>query len=527
MSSKPPASGPLKNVARTVGCKAHRIFQLRQEPQCTFVHEDSEHRRIDNTRPQTTAAAGFQGPGSLRGQLLRWLLIPLVLLLGLNAFLSNQAAVATANQAYDRLLIASVRAIANEVEWSNGETRVDLPYVALELFESNMQERIFYRVDSPSGKTVTGYDDLPLPPKQLMVSDQPTLYQANYHGAPVYLAAMHKPLYDERSKGPAVVVVAETAESRQALSRQILIDGLIQQGFLILTAASLVWLGLKRGLRPLVSLHDSVARRSSLDLTPIDDTRVQKEVRPLISAINHHTGRIRKLIVARERFMADASHQIKTPLTLMRTQVEHGLRERQPVAIQMVLEDTLVTIDQMTHLVNQLLSLAGAEPEMLANRGVGRIDLRDVVRAAALQLVPLARDKEIDLNFESDKADTAVTGNVLLLHELATNLIDNAICHTQTKARIWVRVCRDGEWVRLEVEDDGPGILEEEHARVFERFYRGKDKQPGEHGSGLGLAIVGEICVSHSATISLATASGGNGLHVIVSFPHTPQVAEP
>jgi len=234
-------------------------------------------------------------PRSLLRQLLLWLLVPLIALLAANAVLGYRSALETASEAYDRLLLASVRAIADRVAVENGEITIDLPYVSLELFESNIQGRIFYRVTGPNGKTITGYDDLPLPPGQAG-PNQSVFYRAQYHGEGIYLAAMNKPLYDPDIPGAVLIAVGETSETRQALSRRILLDQLRREGMLILVAALVVWLGLKIGLRPLMRVRERISARAATDVTPIDDGEVQTEVRPLIQAINQHTGRIEQLL---------------------------------------------------------------------------------------------------------------------------------------------------------------------------------------------------------------------------------------
>src|SRR5664280_2366567 len=179
-------------------------------------------------------------PESLRGQLLGWLLVPLLVLLLINAWYSNEAAVSTANQAFDRLLLASADAISEDIAVREGVVVVDLPYAALQLLESNIQERIYYRVVAPDGKTVTGYQDLPMPSRRPRPGEESVLYSADYHGETIYLVALDKQSYGTPDGGPVVIIVAETGEARHALSHRILVDGLIRQGILIVAAALLL-----------------------------------------------------------------------------------------------------------------------------------------------------------------------------------------------------------------------------------------------------------------------------------------------
>jgi len=457
-------------------------------------------------------------PGSLLRQLLAWLLVPLVALLALNALLSYRAAVSAANEAHDRLLLASVRAIADRVALVDERVEVDVPYVALELFESRSQERIFYRVASKAGATITGYDDLPLP-KRVPDNEQPVFYRALYRDEPVYFAALSKPLYDPQGLGPVLIQVGETPEARDALSREILLDSLARQGLLIVAAALVVWAGLRFGLRPMLRLRDSIARRAPSDLTPIDPREVQGEVRPLIDALNLHAERLDALIAARRRFLDDASHQLRTPLAALKTQVDFSLGEAPESDRQQLLHDIRQTTEQTIRLVNQLLVLARAEPQGVPGTEMAAVDMVDLARATTAELVPNARRKQIDLGFEADTHPAPVNGNRLLLHELIVNLVDNAIRYTQAGGAVTVAVTpRDGAVV-LEVSDNGPGIPEQERGRVFERFYRGSTAS--DHGSGLGLAIVQDICRSHGARIELGDAAGGRGLSIRIAFGAT------
>jgi len=454
-------------------------------------------------------------PSSLLRQLLAWLLVPLVALLALNAFLSYRAAVAAANEAYDRLLLASVRAIADRVALVDDRVEVDVPYVALELFESKSQERIFYRVASKTGATITGYDDLPLP-KKVPQGDQPVFYRAPYHDEIVYFAALSKPLYDAQGLGPVLVQVGETAEARDALSREILYDGLARQGLLIVAAALVVWAGLRRGLRPMLRLRDDIARRAPNDLSPIDPRQVQGEVRPLIDAFNLHAERLDQLITARRRFLDDASHQLRTPLAALKTQVDFSLGDPSESDQRALLRDIRHTTEQTIRLVNQLLVLARAEPQGVPGTEMTAVDVAELARATTTELVPNARRKQIDLGFEADPGVAQVEGNRLLLHELIVNLVDNAIRYTPERGAVTVTVGRGAGGVRLEVSDTGPGIPQAERARVFERFYRGSTAS--DQGSGLGLSIVQDICRSHGARIELGDAEGATGLRVRVTF---------
>ena len=454
-------------------------------------------------------------PSSLRKQLLVWILGPLLLLFIVNAVLAYRVAISTANQAYDRLLLASVKAIADRVTLTGGEISVDIPYVALELFESNIRERIFYKVSAPDGSTITGYEDLPPPPAGA-ARDRATFFQSEYHGERLYQAAIYKQLYDPTVKGTVLVQVGETAESRDALSHQILFDGLVRQGLLISLAAILLSLGARYALRPLMRLRDSIALRASTDLTPVDESGVQSEVQPLIQAINQHTERIDRMINARVDFIADSAHQIRTRLTILKTQVEYGMRLQDAEGLRDVLAGVHANVDETSRFFNQILLLGHAEAKAIPGHAAESVDLAELAHFVAHEWVGPARRKLINLGFDGRESGVTVRGNALLLGELASNLLDNAIRYSHSGSAVTLRLKEEAPFVVLEVEDNGPGIPESEREKVFDRFYRapGSDSQ----GSGLGLAIAREICRAHDATIELATAPGGDGLLVRVRF---------
>lgn len=473
-------------------------------------------------------------PDSLRFQLLRWLLAPLLVLLSINAWFSNRAAVSTANIAFDRLLMASAEAIAEDVEFKDGEVVVDLPYAALELLESNLQERIFYRVVAPGGQTATGYEDLPLPPPLPAPAPESTpapartpealsnYYSARYRGETVYLVALSKKLYGTGVAEPVLIIVAETGEAREALSRKIVLEGLAREAVLIAAAGLLVWFGLGRGLRPLTRLRSSVEQRMPTDLSPIDPVRVQTEVRPLIEALNQHTARIERLLSSRQRLITDASHQMRTPLAEMRTQIEYSLRQNRPELTHQTLVDIHADIDHLARLLTQLLLQARADPDGLPELRTASVDMTELARQTALDHVRAARKKAMDLSFEAPCPDAAarVMGNELLLRELIANLIDNAILYGEERGSVTVRVGVQADaGVTLEVEDDGPGIPADERDKVFERFYRSPAAAAARRaGSGLGLSIVRDIGTAHGAKVALLTPHSGVGLCVRVTM---------
>ncbi|MDP3668948.1 MAG: sensor histidine kinase N-terminal domain-containing protein [Telluria sp.] len=459
--------------------------------------------------------------GSLRNQLLRWLLIPLVLLAALNAVSMYDNALDAADLAYDRSLLASTRALAERVSIKDGKVVADVPYVALDSFETDTLGRIYYKVSGIDGETVSGFDDLPAVPANVPRSEAyPALvrfYHANYNGEPVRIAALLQPVYDDSMRGIALIQVGETLDARRGLSRQILLDTLLRQAVMVLAVASLVWFAVRLVLRPLMRLKNEVETRALSDLSDVDPAMVHKEVRPLVAAMNSTMSRMQNLIASQRRFIADASHQLRTPLTVLKTQAELALRENDPAAMREIVESIAGTTDATVRLANRLLTLARVEHGGEA-AAMAPVALPAIVRQVALELALPAVQKNIDLSLEaSDQA--CVIGHALLLHELVSNLLDNAIRYTPEGGNIVLRVCGDEAGVLLQIEDSGNGIAEAEREKVFTPFYRAAatlECNPG--GTGLGLAIVRDIAALHRASIALADGASGKGLKVSITF---------
>ena len=461
--------------------------------------------------------------GSLRGQLLRWLILPLVLLVALNAVSLYRDALEAADVAYDRSLLSSTRALAERVSVQDGKVVANVPYVALDSFETDTLGRIYYKVTGLQGETVSGYDDLPPVPKNVPRTDlYPALvrfYHATYNGERVRIAALLQPVYDDSMRGIALIQVGETLDARQALSRDILLSTLLRQALLVLAVAAMVWFAVRLVLRPLMLLKNEVETRALSDLSNIDPALVHKEVRPLVAAMNGAMARTQDLIASQRRFIADASHQLRTPLAVLKTQAELALRENDPAAMRAIVGSIAGTTDGAIHLANRLLTLARIEH----GGGIAPtapVSLAEVARQVGLELALPAVQKGIDLALEADPDDqTTVPGQALLLHEMVSNLVDNAIRYTPAGGSVLLQVGRDDNHVVLAVSDSGPGIAVGDLDKVFMPFYRAQatlEANPG--GTGLGLAIVRDIATLHGASIALGESSHGSGLTVTVRF---------
>ena len=455
--------------------------------------------------------------GSLRGRLLRRLaaLLAIPLLIGsLSAYWNGREA---ADAAYDRTLLASARAIADGLYTEDGLLRADVPYVALDPFAYDLEGRIFYQVSDLQGKLVSGYDGLPSPPPATpRTDDYPALarfYDGEFDGAGVRVVSLLQPVSEPGMNGMAEIRVAETDVARVRMARGLLLDTLWRMGLLALISLALVWLAVSAALRPLERLRAAVEERQPDDLRPLPLVEAQDELRPLVVSLNHFTERLRQQFERQAQFITDASHELRTPLAALKARIELGLREREPALWHSTLEKAAQSTDRLTHLANQLLSLARIEraARAIEEGGAERVELAQLARELGLALAPLAHQRGIALALEA-KAEVPLRGEPMLLHELIYNLVDNALAHTPVGGNVVLRVLSPAV---LEVEDDGPGIPAEERERVFERFYR---RNPQGSGAGLGLAIVGEICRAHRAGVELAQGELG-GLLVRVSFP--------
>lgn len=466
--------------------------------------------------------ARAERPFSLRRRVIGWLGLPLAGLVAINAALSYLGALDAVNRAYDRSLTASLKAIAENVHSINGRIVVDVPYSAFDTFDSGVQERLFHAVIAPDGRRITGYPDL-APPPGALEDGRPRIVDTRYKGEPVRLGALQKRLYDPALAGgdAAVILFAETTEARQRLARELFQDSLRRQFLLILAGALLLLFALTSAMRPLLALRDAVRGRDAQDLTPVPDRGVPNEVRPLIAAINHHMERLSAMLEARRRFLADAAHQIRTPLAVLGTQAEYGLRQSDPGEMRRTFEGLLGTIRGTRRMANQMLVLSQAEPANGPLREQRPVDLAALAREVALELAPLALARKVDLGFEGDSGPLVLAGHAALLREMVANLVDNAIRYTPAGGHVTVAIGRRDAGLLLRVQDDGPGIPEAERERVFERFYRILGQRESE-GSGLGLAIVREICQAHGGQVRLRDASPPPGLAVELEFPLAP-----
>ncbi|HVZ00934.1 MAG TPA: sensor histidine kinase [Dongiaceae bacterium] len=460
---------------------------------------------------------------SLRVQLLLWLLIPLAGAVLANTWVTYRNAQDTAGIVTDRTLLASARSIAERIQINAGAVDVTIPPAALEMFETEYHDRVYYRIDRRSGAAgpflIAGNGDLPRPPepvKPLMSA----FYDAGYRGDPLRLVAIRQPLLGGAGDESALIIVGETTAARSHMASDLWTHSLLQQGLLVLIVAVFVWFGLGRGLKPLLRLRDDVLDRAPGELRPFSGEALQSEIRPLVAALNEYVERLRRQIEAQRRFIANAAHQLRTPLTILATQAAYAIRSRNAAEKDETLEAIHGNARDMARLANQLLTLSNVEPDGRVHRAEP-VDLVAVARRALESQVGHALSRDMDLGFDPKVQEAAMLGDATMLHELVVNLVDNALRYTQRGGVVTVGIeAADDAW-RLTVRDNGPGIPAAERQRVFERFYRVLGTEA--EGSGLGLAIALEIAERSGGAIELSDAQAGvagtTGLLVTVRLP--------
>ncbi|EFE95549.1 sensor histidine kinase [Serratia odorifera] len=469
----------------------------------------------------------FNPPRSLFNQLLLFFGLPLMVLGGISIYTHYFSAMSAATLAYDRTLLASARTVAERLIVRGGRLEVDVPYVVLDSFERNMNDQLYYEVISPEGISISGYDDLPLPPKNIPRSNlYPALvhfYDASYYGRPIRVAALYQPINESGVMGMAVILVAETLESRKYLARQMMLAALASQGTVVVLTLLLAFVLLKKLLKPLRKLSSLMMRRDPGELTPLPMVLPWSEMQPLLLAFNRYIERLRVMVARQERFSADASHQLRTPLAVLKTQVGVALASDRPEQWRESLLAMSTTLDNTVALTDRLLHLSRLKAhEHSAERRLQPVDLAQLLRDACFSRLPQARSKQIDLGYEG-LAACWINGEALLLTEMCANLLDNALKYTPRNGVVTARVLCDqgaGDCL-LEIEDSGPGIAQEDALQALLPFHR-LDNVGSQPGAGLGLALVKDILAYHGTRPQLLPSSELGGLLVRVRFTPSP-----
>ena len=458
---------------------------------------------------------------SLRRRLLLGILLPVTLFIAFNTFSLYHQTLASLNTAYDRTLLASAKSISEQLNVTGfdeeAELRATVPYSALEAFEADNQSQMFYRVSNLKGKLVSGFEDLPMwhgaipmrPPYAALVD----FYDDAFRDRAVRVAVLLQPVASAEGRAMAVIQVAETLEVRETLALQILWKTLLRQALLIGVIAFTVVVVVQLATRPVWQISEQLQSRREGDLSPITAPLAPRELQPLLDATNAVMQRLRHLLRNQKRFVRDASHQLRTPLAVLKTQVQSALRgDVEPLQALQEISDT---VHRATQLANQMLALAKVE-QLRQQKTPPATRMDEVLRAVALEISPLIAQRNLDFGIHTDTAQ--VQAHEWMLRELSRNLLHNAVRHAPPGSELAVDLRSDGDHLELTITDQGPGIDAELAARLFQPFSAGDVRS----GSGLGLAICQEIVLALGGSITLVNRTVGThiiGLDAVVRLP--------
>jgi two-component system sensor histidine kinase TctE len=448
-------------------------------------------------------------PATIRRRLLLIFLAPLTLVLAIGIVVDYLSSVVPVTTAYDQALADAATAIAAHVTAdSSGAVVVDLPPQAVSFLRTDRFDAIYYVVLGSRDEFVAGDAGLPLASSGL---ENPSYQDVQFRDQAVRAATYRT----NTAAGTVSVTVGETTHKREAATRAILRGTVLTDSLQLAATLLLGWFGVRYGLRPLAGLRDQIAARSARELAPLDETSVPEEVLPLTRALNALFTRVRSSAQAQQQFLANAAHQLRTPLAGVQAKIELLTQSPTAAALQADLADLGEGCRRLAHTANQLLALARAEPSAVVPDDFRAIDLQPLVEEIVEEFFDRAQTKKIDLGAET--APAVVQGSAWLLRELLLNVVDNAVMYTPPGGTVTVRCGFTDAGAFLEVQDDGPGIPSHERERVLQRFYRLKDATG--QGCGLGLAIVDEIVQLHGATFAINAGTEGRGTCIRVVFP--------
>jgi len=441
------------------------------------------------------------GPRSLKNQLRLWLLLPMLLVLGVSAALSYSRALHYATQAYDQSLLRTVLALADEVIIdANNEVKIEIPEVASHLLSYNEGDRIYIRISGPQGKLVFGEANLPLPAKP-PAGNQQIYYNNLYKGEAIRAVTFGLPESKSADARNILITMAETTGKRDAMVAEMVEEMLLPQVLMMLLAAIVIELGIHFALKPLQDLRESLHQRSHRDLSPLDTSSSPLELHPLLQAMNALLSRVKAGLQQQQQFIADASHQLRTPIAGLQTQAELALRSHPSEAVQEPLNYMLRSTTRLSHLIQRLLSMARTDAAS-SQLVFQPVSLTSIISEECARWIGPASDKQLELEVLIETQHDQVLGDALMLSEMLNNLLENAIQYTPEQGLIMIRLWQSEQSLMLQVSDSGVGIPDDQTALIFERFHR-LDPNQG-NGCGLGLAIVAEIAEHHNASITVS-----------------------
>lgn len=454
--------------------------------------------------------AEARAPSSLRRTLTLYLGVLLAVFAVALLFGARDYGQRAANRSYDHLLVSSALSIIDSVALVDAQWQVDLPYASLDLLSMAPDDRVFYRAFDGQNRTVTGYADLPLPPRA--PTDEPQLFDAHYSGETVRFVVVSRRVSSPSAQAEVRVQVGQTRRAREAVAQDIVNRALLAIGVLSLLSLALVAFGVHRAFRPLVKVERELSRREPSDLSPLD-ARVPREMDQMVAALNRFMARLSTSNETLRAFMAEAAHQMRTPLAALRAQAQLALDDDDPEDMRRSLAAIDRNATHMSRLLNQLLSDASVIHRSNLQR-FAPVDMVETVHQALHEALPQALPAP-RVQLAVGVSSSRVQGDALLLREAIKNLIDNALKYGGD-GPLQVALTEEGTYSVVTIADHGPGIPPGDAERVFERFARGEDAAPG--GAGLGLAIVKRVVDSHGGQIDLSNRPSG-GLVATIRLP--------
>jgi two-component system sensor histidine kinase TctE len=454
---------------------------------------------------------------SLRKKILTWLMPLMLLLILVDSTLLNRLAIGALEKELDADLYSSTKEMAAYLNHTNLDAK---DFEMLENFSQILLkdevDTVIYSVSNAQGKLLNGNPQLSQVSPSKLSRLNPEFFLTEINRTQYRVARSSFWVRSGSVSHQLTVQVATTMNRRNALASKILIGVVLPQLLLVLLTYFIILIGVKKGLAPLNSLQNEVLARSEQNLSPIDLPNIPKEVALVARSINQLMLQLQNSISAQNNFIANAAHQLRTPLAGAQAQLELAEIESDPEVLQSIFVKVRQSLDRLLHTINQLLILARSQPEALPMIKMELIDLNLISKEIVLLMLPTAIHKQIDLGFEQSELPVVIKGNEERLRELLYNLLDNAIRYTQEGGRVTVATKVSADGVALIVEDNGPGVPVAERDKIFDRFHRVVGSE--QEGSGLGLAIVQEIAKLHGASISLTDASPDGGLKITVLF---------
>jgi len=419
------------------------------------------------------------------------------------------------HESFDRDLVSSADSVVGRLRVKQGKVVVDMPPAAIAILKHDDSDKFYYSVIDADGKLISGDANLP-PPEQSLLIDVPKVVDGQIADKSVRIAEIKVSPVDADNQ-TVIVQVAETKNVRSAFLKKMFLSIAVPQLLIILLGLFAVWYGIAKILTPLKLLQEQVVNRTQFDLSPLSGAETPEEVYPLVRALNQLLERLKEDIQVHQRFIANAAHQLRTPLAGLKTYSSIGTEMSDPNELQHIVSELDSGIDRASRIVTQLLALARTDGvEQNSNRTQSLVDLNFVVSEVTSELIDQAIRKGLDLTCNLSPVPATIGGEEMGLRNLVSNLVENAILYTEPGGHVTVELVNKEKPI-LTVTDTGPGIPEHERPKVFERFHRVPGVQ--NSGSGLGLAIVQEVANSHKAQITIETGRDGHGTSFIVEFP--------